>query len=346
MSGLELSGLDMRKWVEFREVPGIVLRQAQALTLPVAELLLHLRQYRPNLVVTCARGSSANAASFGKHLIENHLGIPVATLAPSIATVYRRQLVLDGQLFLAISQSGQSDDLVESALMAKTAGALTVAIVNHIDSPLAAACHIVLPMGAGPESEVAATKTFVAALAVLLRLIAAWADDHALAAAIERLPGRLTAASTLDWRTALPALARAANTAILGRGPTVAIAYEAALKLKEACDLHAEAFSGAEFLHGPIAMVSARYPVLLFMPTDAAAAGLRELAANLERKGAIVLRTGHDDAFELPVLPPDHPATDAACLVQSFYGFLAHLAEHRGTDIHAPRHLRKVTRTR
>jgi glucosamine--fructose-6-phosphate aminotransferase (isomerizing) len=93
-------------------------------------------------------------------------------------------------------------------------------------------------------------------------------------------------------------------------------------------------------------MVSARYPVLLFMPTDAAAAGLRELAANLERKGAIVLRTGHDDAFELPVLPPDHPATDAACLVQSFYGFLAHLAEHRGTNIHAPRHLRKVTRTR
>ncbi len=333
-------------WAEFREAPGIVLRQAQALALALAELVLRLRQMRPRLIVTCARGSSANAASFGKHLIESHIGVPVAPLAPSIATVYRKELSLAGQLFLAISQSGQSDDLVESARMAKTAGALTAAIVNDLDSPLAAACDIVLPMGAGLESEVAATKTFVATLAVLLRLIAAWAEDQALAGAIERLPGRLTAASQLDWRAALPVLARASGSAILGRGPTLAIAREAALKLKEACGLQAEAFSSAEFLHGPIAMVSARYPVLLFTPTDAAAAGLLELAADLERKGAIVLRTGQDGAFGLPVLPADHPATDAACLVQGFYGFLAHLAERRGADIHAPRHLRKVTRTR
>jgi glucosamine--fructose-6-phosphate aminotransferase (isomerizing) len=336
----------VHKWGEFREVPGIVLRQAQALAFPMAELVVHLRQLRPRLVVTCARGSSANAASFGKHLIESNLGIPVATLAPSIATVYRKQLSLSGQLFLAISQSGQSDDLIESALMARAAGALTVAIVNDIDSPLAAAADVLLPMGAGPESEVAATKTFVATLAVLLRLVASWADDHALTAAIERLPGRLTAASALDWRAALPVLARAPSSAILGRGPTLAIAREAALKLKEGCDLHAEAFSGAEFLHGPVAMASPRYPVLLLMPTDAAAAGLRELAANLEHKGAIVLRTGEDGELGLPVLPPDHPATDAVCLVQSFYGFLANLAERRGTDIRAPRHLRKVTRTR
>jgi glucosamine--fructose-6-phosphate aminotransferase (isomerizing) len=186
----------------------------------------------------------------------------------------------------------------------------------------------------------------VATLTVLLRLIASWANDRALAAAIERLPERLSAASELDWRAALPVLTRASSVAILGRGPTLAIAGEAALKLKEGCDIHAEAFSGAEFLHGPIAMVSPRYPVLLFMPTDAATAGLQELAENLDRKGAIVLRTGSDGAFGLPALRADHPATDAVCLVQSFYAFLVRLAERRGTDIHAPRHLRKVTRTR
>ncbi len=341
-----MSSQDAPMWAEFREVPRIVLRQAETLSRPLAELVLHLKQRRPSVIVTCARGSSANAASFGKHLIENHLGVPVAAVAPSIASVYRKRLSLSGQLFLAISQSGQSDDLIESALMAKTAGALVAAIVNEVDSPLAAAADIVLPMAAGPESEVAATKTFVATLAALLRLVAAWADDHALAAAIERLPGRLTAASDLDWRAALPVLTGASSIATLGRGPTLAIACEAALKLKEGCDLHAEAFSAAEFLHGPIAMVSPQFPVLMFMPTDAAAAGLQELAENLDRKGAIVLRTGHDGAFGLPALPADHPATDAVCLVQSFYGFLVRLAERRGTDIRAPRHLRKVTRTR
>jgi glutamine---fructose-6-phosphate transaminase (isomerizing) len=333
-------------WAEFREVPGIVQRQAEALSVPLAALVHHLRQRRPSVIVTCARGSSANAAAFGKHLIENDLGIPVASIAPSTASVYRRQLSLSGQLFLAISQSGQSDDLIESAVMARTAGALTAAIVNDVDSPLAAACDIVLPMGAGPETEVAATKTFVATLAVLLRLLAAWAEDPALAAAIERLPGRLAAASELDWRAALPVLTDASSIAILGRGPTLAIACEAALKLKEGCNLHAEAFSGAEFLHGPIAMVSPGYPVLMFAPTDAAAAGLQELAANLDRKGATVLRTGGGGALGLPALPADHPGTDAPCLVQSFYGVLGRLAKRRGTDIRAPRHLRKVTRTR
>jgi glutamine---fructose-6-phosphate transaminase (isomerizing) len=337
---------EAQKWAEFREVPGIVERQAEALSVPLAALVHHLRQRRPSVIVTCARGSSANAAAFGKHLIENHLGIPVASIAPSTASVYRKQLSLNGQLFLAISQSGQSDDLIESAVMARTAGALAAAIVNDVDSPLAAACDIVLPMGAGPETEVAATKTFVATLGVLLRLLAAWAEDPALAAAIERLPGRLAAASELDWRAALPVLTGASSIAILGRGPTLAIACEAALKLKEGCNLHGEAFSGAEFLHGPIAMVSPRYPVLVFVPADAAAAGLQELAANLDRKGATVLRTGAGGALGLPTLPADHPGTDAACLVQSFYGFLARLAKRRGTDIRAPRHLRKVTRTR
>jgi glucosamine--fructose-6-phosphate aminotransferase (isomerizing) len=333
---------------EFREAPAALRRQSELISRPLAELVNHLHRKAPSLVMTCARGSSANAAAFGKHLIERHLGIPVAAAAPNIATIYRRQLRLGGQLFLAISQSGRSDDLIEATRMAKAGGALAAAIVNDLDSPLAAASDIVLPMAAGHESGIAATKTFVATLSALLRLAAAWAADDALKAAIARLPDQLTRASELDWRAGLPLLSGAASVVAIGRGPTLAIAREAALKLKEGCNLHAEAFSGAEFQHGPIALVSSDYPVMMFMPTDAAAAGLRDLSDALRRKGATVLCTGCavDGPISVPVVQGDHPDTDAVCLIQSFYKFLGELAAACGTDLERPRHLQKVTRTR
>src|SRR5229473_725620 len=134
---------------ELHEAPQALSRQKRELAAPLAELAAALIRRPPQLVVTCARGSSAHAARFAKHLIELYLGIPVAGAAPNIASVYRRQLCLKGQLFLAISQSGKSDDLVESALMAREAGALTAALVNTPQSPLASACEVVLPIGAG-----------------------------------------------------------------------------------------------------------------------------------------------------------------------------------------------------
>src|SRR4249919_3999246 len=125
---------------EFRQAPDIVARQAHELTRPVAELVAPLRRQAPQVVVTCARGSSAHAATFGKHLIERHLGIPVSAVAPNIATVYRQRLHIKGQMFLAISQAGRSDDIVESVALAREAGALTAALVNDTGSPLAKAC--------------------------------------------------------------------------------------------------------------------------------------------------------------------------------------------------------------
>jgi glucosamine--fructose-6-phosphate aminotransferase (isomerizing) len=331
---------------EFREAPAVVRRQAQALRAPIAELLARIKRKPPDFVVTCARGSSAHAATFGKHLIERHLGLPVGAFAPNIATIYGQRLRLNGQLFVTVSQSGRSDDLVESVAMAKAAGALTMAIVNDTESPLAQASDIVLPMAAGPELSVAATKTFVASLAVLLHVTAEWTQDHALRAATQRLPQQLAAASELDWSAALNEMSKANSLVTIGRGPTLAIAREAALKLKETCNLHAEAFSGAEFLHGPVALVETSYPILLLMPTDQAAAGLRELAADLRGKGANVFVTGEKTGGGLPALKPDHPDTDAVCLIQSFYALAVRLAQRRGTDVDLPRHLRKVTRTR
>ena len=225
-------------------------------------------------------------------------------------------------------------------------------MVNATDGPLTRACDIVLPIGAGPELSVAASKTFVATLTALQRLLAAWTGDAALARAVDALPERLQAATHLDWSEAAEALSRARSLVTIGRGPTLAIAREASLKLKETCNLHAEAFSGAEFLHGPVALVSSQYPILMFMPTDEAAPGMRRLASDLRAKGTALFATqpmhgpGDAGAGRLPALPSDHPETDAVCLVQSFYAMLIRLAERLGADVDRPRHLQKVTRTR
>jgi glutamine---fructose-6-phosphate transaminase (isomerizing) len=228
---------------------------------------------------------------------------------------------------------------------------LTAAFVNTSESPLAAACEFVLPIGAGPELSVAATKSFVATLAALLRLLAAWSGDERLPDAIDRLPERLTSATDLDWAAALGPLADADSLIAIGRGPTLAIAREAALKLKEIANRHAEAFSGAEFLHGPVALVEPHYPILMFMPGDAADDGLWQLAADLAGKGAALFIAGQErhkvtGPALLPALAPDHPETDAVCLIQSFYAMMVRLAERLGIDPDRPRHLQKITRTR
>ncbi len=333
---------------EIREAPEAVRRQSEALAPILSVLADRLQRRPPQVVVTCARGSSAHAATFGKHLIERYLGVVTAAAAPNITTIYHRRLSLDGQFFLAISQSGKSEDIVEQAAGARAAGAVTACITNDTASPLAQACEFVLPMAAGPELSIPATKTFVASVAALARLVALWAKDEALARALDTLPDRLVAAADLDWSSLLEELVHAKSLVTIGRGPTLAIAREAALKLKETSELHAEAFSAAEFLHGPVALVAPRFPVLMFAPTDAAAAGMNDLAADLRAKGAAVFITSEEQTTpdRLPALPAEHAETDAICLIQSFYAMVVHLAAKRGRDADRPRHLRKVTRTR
>jgi glucosamine--fructose-6-phosphate aminotransferase (isomerizing) len=343
-----MSKLPSKMATEIREAPDAVARQAASLRQPLSELAARLKATPPRVVVTVARGSSAHAATFAKHLIERRFGIPVAAAAPNIATVYRRDLEFEGQLLLAISQSGGSDDLIEQARSGKRSGALVVTLTNTPESALARASDIVLPMDAGAEESVAATKTFVASLSALLRLVALWNNELALEQALARLPERLKRATELEWGTALKPLAQASSLVAIGRGPTLAIAREAALKLKETSDLHAEAFSGAEFLHGPVALVSGRYPILMFTPADESASGLRALAADLRAKGAALFAVdpGAPDDRSLPALTPDHPEADAVCMIQSFYAMAVRLAELRGKDVDHPRHLKKVTRTR
>jgi glucosamine--fructose-6-phosphate aminotransferase (isomerizing) len=332
---------------EIAAAPGVIERQASELRKPLDALMRRLRRRQPRLVLTCARGTSAHAATFGKHLIERYLRLPVAEAAPGIASVYGQRLNIADQLVLAISQSGHSDDLIAFAASARLSGALTVAVTNDPGSPLAAACEVVLPVAAGPERSVAATKSFVATAAVLLRLVGGWTGDEALVRATGRLAGRLADAAHLDWTAGADVLSRTSGMAAIGRGPTLAIARESALKLKETCNLQSEAFSGAEFRHGPIALVRPNYPVLAFVPTDQAAEGMRQLCHDLAAKGATLLTAGPvaTRGVALPVLPAEQPEADALCLVQSFYFMLVHLGGRLGLDVDAPAHLQKITRT-
>lgn len=331
---------------EIAQAPHVVAAQNDALRDTLRELAARLRKAPPQVVVTCARGSSAHAAAFAKHLVERYVGLPVSPAAPSITSVYGGTLALQNQLVLAISQSGRSDDIISCVRAARASGALTVALTNDVQSPLAEGSDLVLPIGAGTEVSVAATKTFVATCSALVHLTAAWSGDRAMMGALQRLPRRLAEALQLDWAPAVPLLAAAPSLVAIGRGPTLSMAREAALKLKETCGLHAEAFSGAEFLHGPIALVTPDYPALMLLPTDAAAQGLRELAVDLQSKGTSLLVAGPAPAgLCLPTLAADHPEADALCLIQSLYGTLVDVAQHLAIDVDSPRNLRKITRT-
>jgi glucosamine--fructose-6-phosphate aminotransferase (isomerizing) len=185
-------------------------------------------------------------------------------------------------------------------------------------------------------------------LSAILQLTASWSGDRVLKRAVTGLPGHLERASLLDWSASFSALAAATSMMTIGRGPTLAIAAEAALKLKETCALHAEAFSGSEFLHGPVSLVSRGFPILMFVPSDEAADALRALEADLRRKGAAVYATSSNRAApgQLEAAGTGHPETDAVCLIQTFYAMLVRLAQLRGNDADRPRHLNKVTRTR
>ena len=313
----------------------------------VQEVAHAIRELGPHVVVTCARGSSDHAATFAKYLIESHIGIPTASAAPSVNSLYGARPVLERALMLVISQSGRSPDLLAAARSARGAGACVVALCNSPQAPLSEVAQFTLALHAGPESSVAATKSFIASLSALLHLVACWREDDELLQAVARLPQELEQAWQLDWGAALETLRTATNLFVVARGYGLAVAQEAALKLKETCGLHAEAFSAAELQHGPMALVRPGFPVLLMAQDDATHASTLELAQQLIARGARVLLAGGPEipgAIPLPTLA-SHPVSAPILLVQSFYRLANQLAVARGLNPDTPPHLRKVTET-
>lgn len=311
-----------------------------------AELGERLRRETPRGVVTCARGSSDHAAVYGKYLIENHAGLPVASVGMSVASVYKRDLDLKGMLFIAASQSGRSPDLLRLTESAKRAGALVVGLVNDETSPLATLCDVSIGLCAGPETSVAATKSHLLTCAAFLNITAAWTGDERAKKAAQALPAALDEAAGLDWWPAMQSLTEARNMLVLGRGASFGAAMESALKFKETSRLHAEAFSAAEVIHGPFGLVGPDLPLLVFGQEDEAAPTIRSAVDRALALGAPVMSALKvDGAVTLPTVPGIDPMIAPLCQQLSFYLAVQTLARARGMDPDNPPNLRKVTET-
>ncbi|WP_206001316.1 SIS domain-containing protein [Paraburkholderia sp. Ac-20342] len=313
----------------------------------VAALAATLAQQPRHVALTVARGSSDHAASYFASLTMSRLGVPVASLPMSVATLQQAPLQVRDQLALAFSQSGKSPDLVGTMNALRSAGALTVAAVNAPASPLADACEWHLPLVAGPELSVAATKSYIAMLSISAQLVAHWQNDAELLGALNTLPEALERAGRLDWSMAVNELRGIERMIVIGRGLGLAIAQEAALKLKETSGIQAEAFSSAEVRHGPMELIDRDYPLLVFAPRGPEQAGLLQLAHDMRARGARVLLAAPDDVADasLPLVSTAHTALDPIAAILSFYVMAADLAAARGRNPDAPRHLNKVTET-
>jgi glucosamine--fructose-6-phosphate aminotransferase (isomerizing) len=323
---------------------------AHALTQDVdryAALGEQLRATGLHSAVTVARGSSDHASGYLAYLIMSRMGRLVTSLPMSLITLYKSPIIARDTLAIAISQSGQSPDVVEPMQYFRAGGAITVALVNDAGSPLADAAEWTMPLHAGKEQSVAATKSFIASLVAGARLVANWQNDPELMDGIAALPDALRAARDVDWAEAIDVLAPARNIMVVGRGISFPLALESSLKFKETSALQAEAFSGAEIKHGPMALIEEGYPLLIYATRGPTQASLVALADEMRGRGARVLLAAPGDIASRDLTLPTAaiPDLDPIVAVQAFYTMAAKLSAARGMNADQPRHLSKVTKT-
>lgn len=332
---------------EIEEIPAAISRFLAGSGAILREGGEALRVRDPATVVTIARGTSDQAAAFLKYAIELTAGVPVASIGPSIMSIYGRELKFERCASIAISQSGKSPDIVALAQSARRQGALSFALTNTAVSPLAEASDHTIDLLAGPERSVPATKSFVSSVAAGLALLAYWREDKPLHDALDALPAALERSMACDWLQLGAALEGRQSLYVLGRGPALAIAGEAALKLKETCAIHAEAYSAAEVVHGPARIVEQGYPILAFAARDAAENSVVQITERLAGQGARAFITSAKAgaAVPLPFAETSHPLTDALALIVPFYAFAEELSRRRGFNPDQPPHLKKVTET-
>ena len=335
---------------EIREQPAVLARllsQGQSDVNAAVELI---KARNPKFVQLVARGTSDHAALYAKYLIEVSLGLPCGLASPSTVGLYHSQIKHgEDVLLIAVSQSGHSPDLVSYVEAWRLAGAATIAVVNDTTSPLAIASDVVIDIRAGAEKAVAATKTFTSQMLALWMLVAMWSGTGLGAA--ESLPGLAStlAASPAAIEEVAQRYRFADRVVVTGRGYAYPVAREGALKMMETSYVAAHAFSGADLLHGPIAMVDASTPVLAVAPVGIGATSMQESMQNLRDRSIDVVAIGSGlgqaatVSVELPNLPEQLAPIAAAIPLQ----WLAwQLALDRGFDPDNPRALNKVTRTR
>ena len=331
--------------------PEVVARLLEAETNRVATIVAGLPRFDYALIA--ARGTSDHAATYAKYVWASLAGYPVALATPSLHTLYSKPPRMQGALVVAVSQSGQSPDIVAVLEEGKRQGRPTLAITNDGASPLAATADAVVELHAGEERSVAATKTYTAQLAVMALLGAALSGDAQRLTDLQRLPEAL--ASTLEGAEAVGARAERyrymEQCVVVGRGYNYATALELSLKIKELTYVMANAYSSADFRHGPIATVSEGLPAILIMPAGATFDDMLDLAKDLQERGAELLIVTDEEAAHalattrLPLAGrlPEWLSPITAILPGQILAL--HLAVAKGFDPDKPRGLRKVTLT-
>ena len=305
-------------------------------------------------VFLAARGSSDNAGLYAKYLFGATNKLPVALAAPSLFTTYDSAPNLDGQLVLGISQSGQSPDIVSVVAEGRRQGALTLAITNDPESPLAQEAELVLQTMAGDENAIAATKTYTTQLLSIALLSAAMSGEEVLIEELARVPGLVEESLGLDERIEIAAqrYRYMSQCVVLGRGYNYATAYEWSLKLKELAYIVAEPYSSADFQHGPVAIVSHGFPVLAVAPQGAV---LKDLFGLLERlvsdhQAELLVLSNEPEVLDLAktplALPTELPEWISPLVsIVPAQLFCYHLTRAMGYDTESPRQLSKITRT-
>ena len=319
----------------------------------VAQIAQAIQAYKPRFVMLAARGSSDNVARYAQYLFGALCRMPVALATPSLYTIYDDPPRMGQALILAISQSGQSPDIVAVIAEGRRQGALTVAITNEPDSPLGQAAQHRIRLHTGPEQSVAATKTYMASLFAIAMLGAMMADDGPGAEALAQVPDWLAQACTQP-ETILQASERYRYMnacVVVSRGYNYATAYEIALKLKELTYVLAEPYSTADFQHGPVALVTEGFPVLAIVPEGPLVDELTGFLADLKARGAeLIIISAHQPALDLaqvalaiPAGIPEWLSPLVAVVPGQLFALGLTLA--KGFDPDQPRNIHKVTRT-
>lgn len=326
----------MRK--EALEVPALIKKQLKENKHICQSLGQRIRELNPSFIVTVGRGTSDHAGVFAKYLIEIELGLQVSSSAPSVSSIYHKSINLKNALVIFISQSGRSPDILDQVKMAKSSGAYCIALINDETSPIVELVDAVIPLKAGEEKAVAATKSYLLTLSALLQLVASWGKNEELEDALTTLPSVMELALNSPKQLAEENFISMQHCVVIGRGFGYAIALEIALKLKEVCGIHAEAFSSAEFLHGPVTLAEQDLSILNLPIKDESYSTHVELIENISARGAklINMHQINDDI---------HPRIAALTFLQRFYLDVEKIALSRGVNPDEPPGLKKVTKT-
>jgi glucosamine--fructose-6-phosphate aminotransferase (isomerizing) len=329
--------------------PDVVKRLIENEGSTLAALGRRCRNRTPSLVATCARGSSDNAATFLKYALGIMTGTPVASIGPSVASVYGAPLRLDGAVLVTISQSGRSPELVSAQAAAKRAGALTVAFLNVTDSPVAAAADIVIPLHAGPEKSSSATKTFIASIAAATAFASAWAGDEKLTDSLNGLHEALAANLKEDWSITDAALKEATSVYTFGRGPGYALAKEARLKFRETAGMGSESFTSVDLNQGPLRVLAGTTPTVAFIPDDAALTSNQQGLEKMVKAGAPVFTASPRTDLpgtRLGAVSTGNGFTDTIAMAPALFRMVEHLTRLKGLDPDRPQYLAKIAERR